>query len=87
MSEHTSLDARHTSLGLTDEPVANVRPGWATAGRVKAVVLTAVFLLLAGSVFVDHTDPIFGLAVAIAWTALLALAWELAARTLARVRA
>lgn len=86
MSDHASLDARQTALGRTDEPAARGRRNWGTADRVRAFVLTAIFLLLTGSVLVDHSDPFFGVAVATAWTALFAIVWELAARALARLR-
>lgn len=84
MSEHASLDARQTALGWMDEPAASVGRKWGTADRVRAFVLTAIFLLLTGSVLADHRDPIFGVAVATAWTALFAIVWELGAR--ARIR-
>jgi hypothetical protein len=86
VSERASFDPRHASVGRTDEPVASARRRWGTADRVRAFVLTAIFLLMTGSVLVDRSDLIFGVAVATAWTALFALVWQLSARTLARVR-
>jgi hypothetical protein len=87
MSEHASLDVPAGALDRADEPVGTADRRWSTADRLRAFVLTAIFLLLTGSVLVDHSDPIFGVAVATAWTALFAIVWELAARALAHVRA
>jgi hypothetical protein len=86
MSEHASLDANAATLVPTGEPPATADRRWGTPDRLRAFVLTAIFLLLTGSILVDHSDPIFGVAVATAWTALFAIVWELAARALARVR-
>lgn len=87
MSEQASLDVTSATLERAGEPVVQGRRKWSTADRVRAFVLTAIFLLLTAGVFVQHTEPIFGVAVATAWTALFAVVWELAARVLARVRA
>jgi hypothetical protein len=86
MSERVSLEPRDAALVQRGEPVTNRRREWSTADRVRAFVLTAIFVLLTASVFVQHTEPVFGVAVATAWTAMLAIVWELAARALARVR-
>jgi hypothetical protein len=86
MSDHASLDDPAGALVPTGEPPATADRRWGTADRLRAFVLTAIFLLLTGSILVDHSDPIFGVAVATAWTALFAIVWELAARALARVR-
>lgn len=49
-------------------------------------MLVALFVVLAVSALVDGEDPIFGLAVALMWTALVALVWELVARAVTRHR-
>ncbi len=56
------------------------------AGPVRIIVLVALFVVLAVSALVDGEDPIFGLAVALMWTALVALVWELVARAVTRHR-
>jgi hypothetical protein len=86
MSEHVTLEPHHASPVQADEPVARGRRKWSTADRVRAFVLTAIFVLLTASVFAQHTEPVFGVAVATAWTAVFAIVWELAARALARAR-
>jgi len=78
----------------TQQPAPAVRPGegavargrWSPAGAVKAVVLVALFALLLGSTVVNGDDLVFGFAVALGWTALVALVWELVARAVVRFR-
>jgi hypothetical protein len=87
MRSHATLDAPAAVPVEADEAATGSRRKWSAADRVRAFVLTAIFVLLTASVFVQHTEPIFGVAVATAWTAVFAIVWELAARTLARARA
>lgn len=70
-----------------DEPATGaVGRSFPTAGQIKGFVLAALFLVMVASVLANDSDLIFGVAVAVMWTALFALVWELAARALARMR-
>lgn len=85
MGDHIPVDA--VPAHQLDEPVARAAGrSFPTAGRIKAVVLTTLFLVMVASVVVNDSDLVFGIAVAVMWTAFVALVWELAARALARVR-
>lgn len=85
MSDHASLDAARAQPA--DEAGAKAAGrSFPTAGQLKAFVLTTLFLVMVASVLVNDSDLVFGIAVAVMWTAFIALVWELAARALARAR-
>jgi hypothetical protein len=65
---------------------SSARRRWGRADRVKWLVVTAVFILMLTGALTNATDRPFGVMMATFWTALIALVWELAARTLTRVR-
>jgi hypothetical protein len=53
---------------------------------VKTFVLLSAFLLMVAGALSDGTDRVYDLLMAVFWTALLAVVWELGARALARAR-
>jgi hypothetical protein len=86
MTDDTLLDAARQPrvVAAPHEPTRTRRPilrDWA-----KAIVLTAVFTLMIVEVVAEGTDLLFGISVAIFWTAAIALAWELIARAARRLR-
>ncbi len=73
--------------GRVDEPAAHAAGrSYRVAGSIKALVLTALFTVMVVSVLVNESDLIFGISMAVMWTAFVWLLWELAERALARVR-
>ncbi len=87
MGERTASDTAATEAGRPETPTASRRKRrWGRADSVKALVLTALFVLMVASAVRSETDLLPAVVLATFWTVLLAVVWELAARALAQVR-
>jgi hypothetical protein len=74
--------SRRTETADGGEPLSSTRRGvhWDSLFRLKPLVLAVVFVLVIAGELVDGMDGITAGAVAVMWTALVALGWEIVAR-------
>jgi hypothetical protein len=84
MSNHATLDIpAPVTRAVRTPPASLARPRRGGLGLVRALVATALFVLLVAGAVRYGADPRVDLALAAAWTALLVLVWELGAQALA----